>query len=324
MLGVKSALGSRRFSRVRIAASGIVFVGLSAIGFLPLFGGPGYEHSLASGLIVPTAAAIAVAIESSSSEGVAPLRCVVQGISAGSWLAAVALSTALLHGLRVGMCDFWGGTVFFLLTAGFGAALGGIWGAVAAEACRALQWGRGRCVLLALAAPLAGIVVSLGRFYASPMIFAYDPFFGFFSGTLYDTIIDVRTELWTYRGGSLATVVGVALVASALGRSRRGTLAFVGAAPIVVESARAERPEVAIAAPPRARRFFPALKLVLGAAALITSALATGAGPALGHWQTASSIAAALGGKVRGSRCDVVYPYSLLAQQASLLLRDCE
>ena len=43
--------------------------------------------------------------------------------------------------------------------------------------------------------------MSLARFYGSPMIFAYDPFFGYFSGTLYDTVVDVRPELWTYRGG---------------------------------------------------------------------------------------------------------------------------
>ena len=63
-------------------------------------------------------------------------------------------------------------------------------------------------MLLALAGPLGGIAVSVARFYGSPMIFAYDPFFGYFSGTLYDTVVDVRPELWTYRGGSLATLVG--------------------------------------------------------------------------------------------------------------------
>ena len=312
MSRVSTLLGLRSFSRARIVASAVVLLVLSAIGFLPLFGGPGYEHSLASGLLVPAAAAVTVAIELSSSAGAAPLQCVGRGIFVGVWLATIALSTALLHGIRVGMCDFWGGTVFFLLTAASGAVMGGIWGAVVAEACRISGWGRGASVLLALAAPLAGIVVSLGRFYASPMIFAYDPFFGFFSGTLYDTIIDVRTELWTYRAGSLATVSGVALVASALGRSARGTLALVDTAPILVASG-------------RARRSYPtALKLTLGAAALSASAAVTGAGPSLGHWQTAASIAAALGGVVRGSRCDIVYPDSLLAQQASLISRDCE
>ena len=36
-----------------------VLVALGAVGFLPLFGGPGYEQSLATGLLVPAATAIA-------------------------------------------------------------------------------------------------------------------------------------------------------------------------------------------------------------------------------------------------------------------------
>ena len=33
-----------------------------AIGFFPLFGGPGYESALAAGVVVPVTAAIAVAL----------------------------------------------------------------------------------------------------------------------------------------------------------------------------------------------------------------------------------------------------------------------
>ena len=56
---------------------------------------------------------------------------------------------------------------------------------------------------LALLAPIGGILLSLLRFYCSPMVFAFDPFFGYFSGTLYDTRVDAGVSLWTYRVGSL-------------------------------------------------------------------------------------------------------------------------
>ena len=180
----------------RGVASLAVFGLLAAIGFLPLFGGPGYEQSLASGLVVPSAAAIATALEVSAWAGVAPILCVRRGLTAGALLAGVAFSTALLHGLRVGICDFWGGTVFFLLTAGAGGVVGGAWGALVGEACRTRRRRTIACVLLAIAGPLGGIVVSVARFYGSPMIFSYDPFFGYFSGTLYDTIVDVRVACW--------------------------------------------------------------------------------------------------------------------------------
>ncbi|MGH7271722.1 MAG: hypothetical protein ACREJ3_14925, partial [Polyangiaceae bacterium] len=210
-------------SRTQQIAAVVVFAALGAIGFLPLFGGPGYELSLASGLLVPSVAAIATAIEVSRAEG-PPVACVVRGIVSGLFLAAIAFATALLHGLSRGICDFWGAAAFFVLTAGFGAVLGGTWGALAGEACRGRRHRKLYCVVIALAAPAAGVVISLARFYGSPMIFAFDPFFGYFSGALYDTVIDVRTALWSYRAGSLAALVGVLLVAASLERTPDGRL----------------------------------------------------------------------------------------------------
>jgi hypothetical protein len=291
----------RSLPRPQFVAGLIVFVILSAVGFIPLFGGPGYEQSLASGLLVPAAAAIATAIELSALD-ITPLSCILRGLASAGLLAAVAFATALLHGLRVGVCDFWGGTSFFALTAGVGTLIGGAWGAVVAEACRMRKRRRLACVLFAIGGPLGGVLVSLARFYGSPMIFAFDPFFGFFSGTLYDTIVDVRTQLWTYRAGSLATLVGTALVASALRRKSDGRLAF--------HALRVDRAAEA--------------RLLAGLVALVVSLALAADGPALGHWQTTESIARALGGRSGGRRCDVLYPDSLLAEQARLLVRDCE
>ncbi len=249
---------------------------------------------------MPAAAAIAVSLDLLARADVAPVACVGRAIASGAILACVAFATALLHGVRVGLCDLSGGTVFFVLTAGFGAVMGGLWGAAVAEVCRWRKWNRLACVLLAIAGPLAGIAVSVARFYGSPMIFAYDPFFGYFSGTLYDTVIDVRTELWTYRASSLCTLAGVALASWALVRAADGKIALAGT------------------------RGAPLGRLVAGAGALLVSLVLSAEGPELGHWQTAASIASALGARVSGARCDVVYPDSLFADQAALLLRDCE
>jgi hypothetical protein len=296
----------RSVSRPRRVAALAVFAVLIGVGFLPLFGGPGYEQSLASGLVVPVAAAIAAAIELSGRAPPAPLACVGSGVATGAILAGVAFATALLHGARVGICDLWGGAVFFLLTAGIGAMVGGAWGAVAAEACR------GRrlvfSVLFAIAGPVAGIVASMGRFVGSPMIFAYDPFFGYFSGTLYDTVVDVRPELWTYRGGSIATLVGLAFVAAALERRAGGQLSL----PRLTQGADAGAG--------KSVRW----RVAAGVGALALSLGVTLEGPTLGHWQTAETIAQALGGHAVGPRCDVEYPDSLPGDQASLLVRDCE
>src|SRR4029077_6695155 len=125
-----------------------------AVGFLPLFGGPGYEQSLASGLVVPSAAAVATAVELSALR-LPPLSCLMRGVASGALLAGIAFATALLHGLRAGVCDLWGGAFFFAITAGSGALMGGAWGAVVAEVSRARTRRRLACVLLAMAGPFA-------------------------------------------------------------------------------------------------------------------------------------------------------------------------
>ncbi len=276
----------------------MVSLALGIVGFLPLFGGPGYEQSLASGLIVPAAAAIATALDLSASDEPA-LTGFGRAQGFAGVLSAGAFATALVHGLRIGICDLWGGTEFFALTAGVGAAMGAAWGAVVAEVCRWLRLRPWAMVLFALAGPLAGIALSAARFLGSPMIFAFDPFFGFFSGALYDTIVDVDAQLWTYRAGSLATLAGTALVASSLQRG-----------PTRVLRLRRDRPAAA--------------RIALGVAALAASLTLASCGPELGHWQTAATIARSLGGRAAGPHCDVIYPDSLLADQVTLLVRDCE
>src|SRR5450631_4483255 len=131
-MGVGPFLRSRAQRRAGVA----VAVVLTGVGFLPLFGGPGYEHALASGLVVPSAAAIATGFDLAGTDAPTPSSCVGRGILSGLALAGIAFATALGHGLRVGFCDLPGGALDFALTAGFGSVLGGVWGALVAELLR--------------------------------------------------------------------------------------------------------------------------------------------------------------------------------------------
>jgi tetratricopeptide (TPR) repeat protein len=47
-------------------------------------------------------------------------------------------------------------------------------------------------------------------------------------------------------------------------------------------------------------------------------------GNRLGHWQTSATIAAALGARVEGARCSVVYPRSMRLVDAERFARDCD
>lgn len=267
-----------------------------ALGFLPLARGPGYEHALLSGLIVPSIAAIASALDRRSSE-TSVLSGGLRGIAIGAVMGGVALGTALVWGIFFGFCDLLGGLVFWVLTAGMGAILGGLWGFCAGEIARGRR--KRSAVLLALGGPVGSALVALWRFWATPAIFAFDPFVGFFSGTLYDTIVEPGAPLITYRAASLVTIAGALLVLSVIERTDRG---------------------LRVSCDSRGAR----ARALCGGACLLLSAGSVAFGPSLGHWQTSKTIAAALGGHRSGARCDVVYPDSLREDEAELLVKDCE
>lgn len=280
-----------------------VAVILGAIGFLPLFGGPGYEHTLATGLLVPSFAAASVAWRLAATPPAARgdvLAWVARGAGHGLLLASIALATALLHALRVGICELWGALLSFALTAGIGSVLGGVWGAASGEiACALGRRVKLVAVVLGVAGPLSCVVVGVYRFLSSPMVFAYDPFVGYFSGTLYDTVIDAGEALYTYRLGTFATLLAAALLASVLERRERG---------------------VRFALPDAAAKVRLGLGLLAAALSLVNVAM----GDRLGHWSTTASIVKDLGREKHGARCDVVYPSTTREQDAELLVKDCD
>ena len=284
----------------------VVTGGLGLLGFVPQFGGPGYEAALAAGVVLPATAAISVALEivglAAQGRLVRPLAAVERGVHVGIVLSAVGLLVTLLHGLRVGFCDPGEGLALFALGPSFGAVLGGVSGAIAGLVTERVAAGsRARAVLaiaLAVAGPLLGILASLGRFYTSPMVFAYDPYFGYFSGPLYDTVIGSLWPLLTYRIGSSATL-GAALVLAFFverGTGGRWMLKLKGR-----------------------------LDLLLGGLfAAAVSVAVTLSGPALGHFNTSSSIVRQLGRELSYGRCDVVHSSSITPLDAVRLARDCD
>ena len=288
---------------MKVEAKGAVFVAVATfvIGFLPLFGPPGYEQSLAAGLVVPSAAAVSVALAARRSPRHPPTAALGRGAMVGLVFAAAAYVAALAHGLLSGFCGLGEGSLYFLLTAAAGSVLGGAWGAIAGELTG--ERSRKLAVALAVGAPLANALTSVVRFFTSPIIFAFDPFVGFFSGTLYDTVIDANAQLVSYRAGSLATLGCAFFFATLLSRDAGGQVVFARGALATVGG--------------RAR-------LGLGAACLLVSLGITSAGSTLGHWQTAGTIKAALGGHREGARCTVVYPAGVRDEDADLLVRDCE
>lgn len=276
---------------------------LGGLGFLPQLGGPGYDSALVNGLVLPATVAIAAALEAARARPPARVA-VARGAELGLSLSLVGFLVMLLHGARVGFCDPSEGFWIYVLGPGFGALLAGVWGGWVGLAAGAVGELHGRgvrraaAVLFALAGPLAGIAVSLYRFVTSPMVFAFDPFFGVFSGPLYDTVVNVVDRLMTYRAGTLATLTAATLAAGLWDRARECGL----------RATLEERPGVTLVA------------LAAALASLVHSA----EGPRFGHWSTVASISEALGARRAGKRCDVIYPKALGEREAELFTRDCD
>jgi hypothetical protein len=290
------------FLRSPAAIAGVVVIALAmlVVGFVPLFDGPGYESALLAGLVVPSVVAIVTALEVGAARP-EPFDAFCRGAANGGAMVFLAWFVTLIHGIRVGFCDALGGTALFALGPGVGALLAGVWGALAGEIAgsrKDKRWQRRAIAVgVALAGPLISIVLSVSRFYSSPIIFAYDPFFGYFSGTLYDTVVD-PSGLITYRAGSAASLFTWFVVALHLAHDDQGRIAFQAIG----------RPGM----------------LALGALSLAVSIGCIVNGDKLGHWQTPSTISAELGALVEGERCSVVYPRSLPVSDAQRFTRDCD
>jgi len=282
----------------------LVAVGvLGALGFLPQLGGPGYDAALVSGVVLPAIAGTAAALSLAAT----PTRtsdAVARGATLGVLLAAAGLLVILLHGARVGFCDPSEGLWLYALGPAFGSALGGVWGALMGLLTARLSAGRPPwqrrtlATALALSGPLACMGVSFYRFLTSPMVFAFDPFFGVFAGPLYDTVVNVVDRLLSYRQGTVATLMAVTLGASLFDRSR----------------------EEGLRATLRARPGTACLALTAALLSLAHSA----SGPRFGHWSTAGSIEEALGGHYLGRRCDVIHPRAMAQRDVVLFTRDCD
>ena len=277
----------------------------AALGFIPLFGGPGYEASLALGLILPLPIACQAAARARREQrDEAPTTTLLGPLARASrfalWVVAAQLVVLALHGARVGFCAPGQGLLLFALGPAAGALLAAAWGTVAGIASGPVsRRGLALALGLALAGPLGGVLVSVLRFYTSPMVFAFDPFAGFFAGTLYDTVIDAVPRLVTYRAGSAASLLALVCLCASLGRSNGGR---VDASRLRERSARI------------------ALASIFG----LASALVTAFGPELGHYQTTASIRHELGHSLSSRRCEIVYASGIVPDRAALLGRECD
>ena len=283
---------SHRPVRVWGAVAALAAAGLC---FVPLFDLLAYEFSFAMALVASLGAGLCAAAlpDRLRAEAPSPGQAIGAALGTGAGLLVGPLVLSLTNALRVPNCDVLEGLAFYAIlplpSVLFAAAVGLAAGTVAR---------RRRATIAFVAIWVSSIVWSLLRFWSTPAIFAYDPFGGFFPGTLYDEVVEIRVPLLTYRAGTLSATSAILLLTWAgLDADLRWRPALLGA-----------------------NRW-------RAVAAVITAALAATvwlAGPALGHRVDADDIARILAAQRTSRRCVIYYPEALPAEDARRLGDDCD
>ncbi len=289
------ALASLWRARVGVALSIALAFGLWSNSVTDHIGYPSalFAALIASVIAALSGAGLAVSLRKRGDDAPASHAVAVAALFPVFALARMA-GVVLAHGAFAPACGPAHGALYWALVALPGAVLAGLVGLTLG----ALFHARGRATLLASLLVPAFIVWSVVRFYVTPTIFAYDPFFGFYPGAIYDERIPLGLPLVSYRLGTLGWIVAFAsLLTAAWGP--RATLSLA-----------------------RLRERWPALTLALTGAALGLGVWL--AGPSLGHRHTARQIADELEGEAWSRRCVVWYDRSIDSRQARLTARDCD
>ncbi|HEX8952447.1 MAG TPA: hypothetical protein VF945_11410, partial [Polyangia bacterium] len=211
----------------------LFFVG-AGLCFVPLFDVLGYEWCLAMAVVSSLAGAHvgavrvvrerrerpASALTAAEARPGATVLALWRGATLRLWGAlALPLGAVLVNALRVRNCDLGAGFGWFALLPLSSAAMGAGAGVVAGLV---RPWrGRVAPTALALAIVVASVAWGVWRFYAAPPIFGYDPFVGYFAGTLYDEEVAITAALVWSRAYEVALLGGwLALLALLLDGKR--------------------------------------------------------------------------------------------------------
>lgn len=271
----------------------------AVLSFVPLLAVHGVESAVALGVLVPplcawVAARLSIAARAAT-QPVSGLGLAGRSMLAGLLVLLAPVLVLALSALRVRNCAPLEGLLFIALGPGAGVVLASLAGACAG----ALSVRPTRATALAAAAPLAGVGLGLLGFYATPGVFAYGHFFGYFPGALYDEYAPLPTPLLTLR-----------LV----------TFAWCGAL-VCALAGHFDPARKRLALAPQPGR--AALSFVL-VVALAVGLLGAAQGEALGHRTSVEHMQAALGARVLSERCELIIPREMPPARRARTLDDCD
>ncbi|HVH97942.1 MAG TPA: hypothetical protein VM869_04505 [Enhygromyxa sp.] len=206
----------------RLRRRALVFFAVLTLSFVPMAGTLGYFSSL---LLAPPMSLLAAAI---GVEGVRAIRSRIpaprdaddalwrlagDGIVELGWLLAMALLPLLIGMLWNINCDPVGGFAYFVMGPVCTVVIG--WTAGVGMTILVGDRPRWQQMLAAFLPFCASTLVGVHRLYFEPVVFAYDPFWGWFSGPIYDEGVAIGRRFLLYRAYNFLAVAAVWLVLQA-------------------------------------------------------------------------------------------------------------
>lgn len=279
-----------RFGLAFALATGI------ALAFVPLLAVQGAESALVLGLLLPPWAAAIGASYARRHWSTRGLDLMFRAVGAGLILWAVPMVVLALSSLRTRQCAPGEGLAFMVLGPALGCALAGctgVWVAGAAKRPRLAPW-------LAAAVPLAATALGLWAFYATPTVYVFGAFAGYFPGAIYDDLIRIPQRYLTYRASTWVALVALCVLFDALWDPSSGSLDL------------------------RRRARVRWGSILTSAGMLTLVGVSYWHGDDLGHWVSEARLIAQLGKTERGRFCIVHVPRETRSEEAKRLVDDCD
>jgi thioredoxin-like negative regulator of GroEL len=282
---------------VRWLLAAALLVGI-VLSFIPLLAVHGIESAVALGALLPplcAAGAARIAIAARNGPALGAVALAGRAVTAGLLLLLAPVLVLALNALRVRNCAPLEGLTFIALGPGAGVVLAALVGACAG-ALPVRPW---IATALAVLVPLLGVLRAFYGFYATPTVYAYGHFFGYFPGALYDELVELPGPLLTQRVlTALWCAALIALLVSHYEPTRRALALW----------------------PQPGRRGAQAVLVAAACAALIGAAN----GEQLGHRSSVRFIADALGERVLSRRCELVIARETPSARRQRMADDCD
>jgi len=191
---------------------------------IPLFGTLGPEAALVLGVVLPPfAGAVATRITlKSQGRQTASSVLLCRAIACAWMLLALPVSLLGLNALRFKTCEPFSGLSFIALGPLAGVTLAAVIGVTIGALGRHPRL----LTTLSLLVPISAVVRALYDFIATPGIFAFGHFFGYFPGTFYDRRIEIPDTWLSQRACSLLVGAGLWALVIALRDRKTGRLSI--------------------------------------------------------------------------------------------------